>query len=88
MFFYCLYVYVMFGVEMFVGSENMIQLDMATTVTVLLGDIVATVLIGWAVYSICAQPKAKSNHQRANKGGIHPLQQTTEPSGQLHKYDE
>lgn len=48
-------------------SENLIQLDLPATLSILLGDIAATILIGWAVYSICAQPKTKSNYQRANK---------------------
>ncbi|KAI7800447.1 T-cell surface glycoprotein CD3 gamma chain-like [Triplophysa rosa] len=46
------------------NSENLIQLDIMTTVAIVLGDIAATALIGWAAYSICAQPKPKNNYQR------------------------
>nr|XP_055051383.1 T-cell surface glycoprotein CD3 gamma chain-like [Misgurnus anguillicaudatus] len=45
------------------SSEDLIQLDTTATVAILVGDIAATVLIGWAVYSICAQPKPKSTYQ-------------------------
>lgn len=45
------------------SSEDLIQLDTTATIAILLGDIAATVLIGWAVYSICAQPKPKSTYQ-------------------------
>ncbi|XP_055051383.2 T-cell surface glycoprotein CD3 delta chain-like [Misgurnus anguillicaudatus] len=45
------------------SSEDLIQLDTTATIAILVGDIAATVLIGWAVYSICAQPKPKSTYQ-------------------------
>ncbi|KAA0701619.1 hypothetical protein E1301_Tti024182 [Triplophysa tibetana] len=45
-------------------SENLIRLDFMSTVAIVMGNIAATILIGWATYSICAQPKPKNNYQR------------------------
>ncbi|XP_056613614.1 T-cell surface glycoprotein CD3 gamma chain-like [Triplophysa dalaica] len=45
-------------------SDNLIQMDFMSTLAIVMGDIAATILIGWAVYSICAQPKPKNNYQR------------------------
>ncbi|KAL1260379.1 hypothetical protein QQF64_008206 [Cirrhinus molitorella] len=45
------------------SSENLIQPDMTTVASVIVSDILATVLIGWAVYSICAQPKTRGGYQ-------------------------
>ncbi|XP_051536064.1 T-cell surface glycoprotein CD3 gamma chain-like [Myxocyprinus asiaticus] len=44
-------------------SEDLIQLDTPAFVSILLSDIAVTALIGWAIYSICAQPKTKSSYQ-------------------------
>uniref|UniRef100_A0A673ME25 Uncharacterized protein n=1 Tax=Sinocyclocheilus rhinocerous TaxID=307959 RepID=A0A673ME25_9TELE len=45
------------------NAENLIQLDMWAVVTVLLSDIIVTIMIGCVIYSICAQPKARSSYQ-------------------------
>ncbi|KTG38263.1 hypothetical protein cypCar_00045750 [Cyprinus carpio] len=44
-------------------AENLIQLDMGALVTLLVANITVTVLIGWAFYSICTQPKARGSYQ-------------------------
>ncbi len=49
------------------GSENLIELDVKALVSVIVSNILVTVLIGWAVYSICAQPPTRSSYQ-GNKG--------------------
>lgn len=45
------------------NAENLIQLDMGALVTLLVANITVTVLIGWAFYSICTQPKARGSYQ-------------------------
>uniref|UniRef100_A0A671S0E4 Immunoglobulin V-set domain-containing protein n=1 Tax=Sinocyclocheilus anshuiensis TaxID=1608454 RepID=A0A671S0E4_9TELE len=44
-------------------AENLIQLDMRAVVTVLVSDVEVTIMIGWVIYSICAQPKTRSGYQ-------------------------
>ncbi|KAK7171317.1 hypothetical protein R3I93_003807 [Phoxinus phoxinus] len=45
------------------SAENLIQLDMAALITVLVSNLVVTALIGWAVYSVCAQPSTRTSYQ-------------------------
>ncbi|XP_077077506.1 uncharacterized protein LOC143730836 [Siphateles boraxobius] len=45
------------------NADNLIQLDMSALITVLVSDVLVTVLIGWAVYTICAQPSTGTGYQ-------------------------
>lgn len=45
-------------VYVFPACDNCIELDTTAAVGMVVGDLVATVLIGVAVYSIASQPKA------------------------------
>nr|WCJ13077.1 CD3 gama/delta [Carassius auratus] len=45
------------------NAENLVQLDMGALVSVLVANIVMTVLIGWVFYSICAQPRPRGSYQ-------------------------
>lgn len=45
------------------STENLIQLDMSALITVLVSDVLVTVLIGWAIYIICGQPSTRTSYQ-------------------------
>ncbi|XP_073780288.1 uncharacterized protein isoform X2 [Danio rerio] len=43
-------------------SEDLLELDVPALISVLIGDLMATALIGWAVYSICSQPTNRRSY--------------------------
>ncbi|ROL54686.1 hypothetical protein DPX16_1572 [Anabarilius grahami] len=45
------------------SSENMIQLNTPALITVIVSDVFVTMMIGWAIYSVCAQPRTRSSYQ-------------------------
>ncbi|KAI2656548.1 T-cell surface glycoprotein CD3 delta chain [Labeo rohita] len=68
------------------GSDNLIQLDMRSVATVIVSDILVTVLIGWAVYSICAQPKTRGGYQ-GNKASdrVNLINNHNQPGGDTYQ---
>ncbi|XP_026137385.1 T-cell surface glycoprotein CD3 gamma chain [Carassius auratus] len=63
------------------SSENLIQLDPMALVSVIVGDIVVTAVIGWAIYSICAQPVTRSSYQGNKASDRQALINNHTPSG-------
>uniref|UniRef100_A0A9J8DLW0 Uncharacterized protein n=1 Tax=Cyprinus carpio carpio TaxID=630221 RepID=A0A9J8DLW0_CYPCA len=63
------------------SSENLIQLDSMALVSVIVGDILVTALIGWAIYIVCAQPTARGGYQGNKASDRQALINNHAPSG-------
>ncbi|KAF4104528.1 hypothetical protein G5714_015515 [Onychostoma macrolepis] len=64
------------------NSENLIQLDsMLSLASVVFSNILVTTLIGWAVYTICAQPPTRSSYQGNKASDRQALINNHTPSG-------
>uniref|UniRef100_A0A671T210 CD3 gamma/delta subunit Ig-like domain-containing protein n=1 Tax=Sinocyclocheilus anshuiensis TaxID=1608454 RepID=A0A671T210_9TELE len=63
------------------SSENLIELDIGAVATVLVADVFATALIGWAIYTICAQPTTRGGYQGNKASDKQALISNHTPSG-------
>ncbi|XP_016370781.1 T-cell surface glycoprotein CD3 delta chain [Sinocyclocheilus rhinocerous] len=63
------------------SSENLIELDIGAVFTVLGADVIATALIGWAIYTICAQPTTRGGYQGNKASDKQALISNHTPSG-------
>ncbi|XP_016096612.1 T-cell surface glycoprotein CD3 delta chain-like [Sinocyclocheilus grahami] len=63
------------------SSENLIELDIGAVFTVLVADVIATALIGWAIYTICAQPTTRGSYQGNKASDKQALISNHTPSG-------
>lgn len=66
------------------SSENMIQLNTPALATVIVSDILVTMMIGWAVYSVCAQPRTRSSYQ-GNKASDRQNLITNNSAGDMYQ---
>ncbi|KAK9961628.1 hypothetical protein ABG768_007042 [Culter alburnus] len=66
------------------SSENMIQLNTPALATVIVSDVIVTIMIGWAVYSVCAQPRTRSSYQ-GNKASDRQNLITNNSAGDMYQ---
>nr|QPH36704.1 CD3 gamma/delta [Ctenopharyngodon idella] len=66
------------------SSDGLIQLNTPALLTVLFSDVIVTGMIGWAIYSICAQPRTRSSYQ-GNKASDRQNLITNNSAGDMYQ---